>query len=373
MSRRLWWSLVLFDHRICELCDDKTTTLTPVWDCHTPLNVNDFELRPEMKNVPAVHDKPTEALFVTVRSELADSIRHCTFHVNFANPSLNAIAQPRAILELTALEKTIEDKYLTHCNSEHPLHFMTIWTTRATLARNRLLEHYSRRSTISAKPTDAERRTAFSSALSMLGCDTILKKSSLVQRYLWFVDLHFPALAYIHLLNGLIVQPSHVDADKAWDAMSDNYEALTLRRRQLSTDEELGVHFLLVSFSRVILTAWDAREASLKEQNEPMMLTPRIVSDIRNNVMQMTSSCSLSQQAGQCSEGQRSTSITDDFSTLDFPMNQGSQNITIEEPAFADISCADFFPNTLEQPVLDVNMDQFLSDMGWRWVGTQDW
>lgn len=28
--RRLWWSLVMFDHRICEMSDYKTTTLTPI-------------------------------------------------------------------------------------------------------------------------------------------------------------------------------------------------------------------------------------------------------------------------------------------------------------------------------------------------------
>jgi hypothetical protein len=41
MRRRLWWSLVLFDSRISEMANDRTTTLIPTWDCRIPLNVND--------------------------------------------------------------------------------------------------------------------------------------------------------------------------------------------------------------------------------------------------------------------------------------------------------------------------------------------
>ncbi len=44
--RRLWWSLVIFDNRICEMFDYKMATLTPFWDCKPPVNVNDFEILP---------------------------------------------------------------------------------------------------------------------------------------------------------------------------------------------------------------------------------------------------------------------------------------------------------------------------------------
>ena len=379
MSRRLWWSVVVFDHRICELCDDKTTSLTPVWDCQTPLNVNDIELRQEIKNSPAAHEKPTEALFAIVRSELADSIRHSAFHVNFANPSLNAITQPRVALDdtgpegsaLVATEKAMKDKYLAYCNPEDPLHFVTIWTTRASIARNRLLEHYSRRSTASARLMDEERRAAFCFALDMLECDTTLKSSPLAKRYLWFNDLYFPALAYVHLLNGLMKKPGESDADKAWHAMSDNYDALTPRRNQLSTDEHGGVHFLFVTFSRVILQAWDAREAFQKQRNEPNLAPPRLVSDIRSKVMEMTSISLSKNNVELPNKSIGSTSNTNNSSIAAFLMNQGDQNDISREQDFTDPRSEGFFLNTSEQPILDVNLDQFLPEVDWRWIDTQ--
>lgn len=44
MRRRLWWSLVIFDNRICEMFDYRKATLAPTWDCHVPLNLSDFEV-----------------------------------------------------------------------------------------------------------------------------------------------------------------------------------------------------------------------------------------------------------------------------------------------------------------------------------------
>jgi hypothetical protein len=58
MRRRLWWSLIMFDNRICEMFDYKTAMLAPTWDCRTPLNVNDFSIRPEVKTPPVIHENP---------------------------------------------------------------------------------------------------------------------------------------------------------------------------------------------------------------------------------------------------------------------------------------------------------------------------
>lgn len=118
MRRRLWWSLMLFDTRICEMADYKAMMLTPTWDCRAPLNVNDFDLQPEMKDPPAVQGKSTEAIFAVVCSEMGEFVRHSAFHLDFISPALKTVAKAvqRGPVpeggELVTLEKTIEDKYL---------------------------------------------------------------------------------------------------------------------------------------------------------------------------------------------------------------------------------------------------------------------
>ncbi|KAL9041218.1 MAG: hypothetical protein Q9214_004182 [Letrouitia sp. 1 TL-2023] len=285
MRRRLWWSLMVFDNRICEMYDYKTATLAPTWNCRIPLNVNDFELRLEMKTPPSVHGNPTEALFAVVRSEMGDFVRHSAFHLDFTNPSLNTVAKDTRHGEegeMIALEKTIEDKYLAFCNAEDPLHFMTIWTTRSYLAKNRLLEHHSRHSTSSTQQTDTQCNAAFFYALGMLECDTKLMTSPLTKGYLWFIHFHFPFPAYIHILQDLRKRPTEDQAEKAWEVMSENYEARIMNVKQ---DDR---PFFIV-FARIVLQAWEAREALFIEQDKPLE-PPRVVSDIRHKVMQMTAS-----------------------------------------------------------------------------------
>jgi hypothetical protein len=150
MRRRLWWSLLLFDDRVCELARNKTTMLTPTWDCSMPLNVNDCDLSPDMTNPPSAQEKPSEAVFAVVRSEIADFTRHSTMFLDFVNPVLKVVAtnvhdgQIPQEGGVAALRAMIEQRYLRLCNPESSLHLMTIWMARGFLAKGQLLEHYSK-------------------------------------------------------------------------------------------------------------------------------------------------------------------------------------------------------------------------------------
>ncbi|KAA8571960.1 hypothetical protein EYC84_001902 [Monilinia fructicola] len=141
MRRRLWWSLVLYDTRIGELSDSKHAILAPTWDCKIPLNASDSDFHMEMKDPPQIQGKPTEAIFTVLRCELADFIRNTTFHLGFSNPALKPAAKDTqhdpsgGDSELANLEKLIEDRYLQFCDPENPIHFMTIWTTRLSIAQ----------------------------------------------------------------------------------------------------------------------------------------------------------------------------------------------------------------------------------------------
>lgn len=368
MRRRLWWSLVTFDHRLCEMSDIKTTNLTPAWDCKTPLNVNDSELRPEMKSSPPTHDNPTEALFVVVRSELAEFVRHSAFHINFINPSLNVLAKPKHGPAadgdgLTLLEKIIEDKYLDSCDPDNPLHFMTIWTTRAFLARNRLLEHYSRFSTSSAQQTESQRSAAVSHALSMLECETKLRTSPLTKGFLWHVDSNVPALAYVHILNGLKTRPDDDHADRAWEALSDNYEA----RVAYCKAGEYGISDV---FSRVVLQVWAAREELCREQGRPVVQPPRIVEMFRN----VAAGAGQALPPQQVDPGQRNVEamgMSTAGPSIPMPVTFGGGHASGNQ-FFPGVGLG-AYPEIPGQAMMDVDMDQFLNPVDWRWMHARGW
>lgn len=285
MRRRLWWSLILFDTRICEMSDYKATMLAPSWDCRIPLNVNDSDLRLEMKDLPVVQGTSTEALFIVVRSEVAEFIRNSMFYLEFTNPALKPIAKdihhgpiPEGG-EAVALEKMIEDKYLKFCDPENMLHFMTIWMTRSYLAKCRLVEHYSVYYNSSVHQTEAQCDAGISYALRMLECDTKLMASPLTKRFFWLNQLYFPMPAYIQIVQDLRRRPVSKLAEQSWEVMSTNYEA---RFDALYGD---GSPFFRV-FAKLILQAWEGREAVLRQSDEPFML-PTVVSRIREQATQM--------------------------------------------------------------------------------------
>jgi hypothetical protein len=284
LRRRLWWSLVLFDARISEMAEHKISTLAPTWDCRIPLNVSDSDLRSEMKEPPSVQGKATEALFAVVRSELGDFVRHTMFHLDFTSPALKPIVPE--VADLAILEKLINEKYLKFCDEENPLHFMTIWWTRSYLAKCRLLEHHSKYSCLSMPQTDAQRDTLISIAILMLECDTKLRSSPLTKPFRWLVHLHFAAPAYLQIVQDLRMRPSCELAEQAWEAMSDNFEAVFVFVKE---DNESPIFRI---FTKMILHAWEAREATFSEPLTP----PRIVSSMRYRLAQIEQKTQVVQQ-----------------------------------------------------------------------------
>ena len=286
MRRRLWWSLILFDTRISEIACSQTVTLDPTFHCKVPLNVNDSDLRLEMKEPPPIQERSSEAIFAVVRCELGDFIRHTASHLDFTNPALKPIARHHhnnpnlESDELVKLEKAIEDRHLKFCDQDNPLHFMTIWSARAYLAKCRLLEHHSRFSGSNVCRTEAQRDAATSHALRYLECDTKIMTSPLTKGFRWLNDFYFPFPAYIQIVQDLRRRPMSDHAQNAWETISNNYEA-----RFNSHYKDCGSFFHI--FAKIVLDAWKAYEIA-STQLRTALTPPRIVSSIRHVLVQTT-------------------------------------------------------------------------------------
>ena len=280
MRRRVWWSLSIFDTRVGELADYKTTTLSPIFDCKTLLNINDSDLRTELREPPTVHGIPTEAIFAVLRSEVANFVRHTTFYLDFTNPALKPVTKDdqqdvnAESSELAPLEKMIEEKYLRFCDPDNPLHFMTIWTTRYYIAKYRLMEHYWKISVSTVAQMDTQRDTALSIALNMLEGDTKILSDPRTKGYRWLFYLYFPFPAYIYTIQDL--GSRNKQAARAWEVMSDNYKA----RCALTATNGSAI---FTFFSRIVLAAWKAHEAACGQTGQSLT-PPGIVSQIRSQL-----------------------------------------------------------------------------------------
>lgn len=316
MRRRLWWALIRLDNRIGEMADYKITMSTGVWDCSVPLNVNDSDLRPEMKEPPVAQDVPTEALFVVTCSELNNAISRTKLNHGFSTPALDQHTALTTSGELAALEERMNETYLKSTLMENPLHFMTVWTTRGYIAKYRLIKHFARSinpTTSSMQQSEAQRDAAMSHAFTVLDCDTKVASSPLTKGFLWLTRFYFPFPAYIHIIQNMKKRPLSKHAAQAWELMSDNFEA---RFTQASKSGSV----LLRMFSKVIMPGWDAREAALKAAGESVVL-PKIVSLIRYYLTQDLQTPSASERFGGFS-----TTDTDSLSNL-MPMDLGAESM----------------------------------------------
>lgn len=309
MSRRLWWSLVLFDGRISEMTDSKSTMLNPTWDCKPPHNLNDTDLRAEMKQLPDSQSKSTEALFVVMRSTIGEYVRQAKAHLDFTMPALKPIVGGSS---LDILEEKIEGR-LRLCDMGNPIHYMTTWITRGSLARYRLLEHYASHSSTCVPQTDSKRDVAMSFAFTMLDCDTKIMTSSLTKKYQWFMQLHFPFPAYIHIVLDLQRRLDGKLARQAWEVMSDNFDA----RFELLNLSDSRIMTKVSAFTKVVLQAWEAVEVVYKHARPGNDIdVPRIVAKIRKHEATIAHATRIAQT------GQVDMTMLADFNDIptEFPM-----------------------------------------------------
>ena len=336
MRRRLWWSLVIFDTRISEMSGHKAVVLTPAWDCRPPLNVNDSDLRPEMKTTPAARTESTEMVFAVLRSEVNDFVRRSPFWLDFTNPALKSVAKdtqqtsPGSNGDVNAFGKIMEDKYLKSCNPDNPLDFMAIWSTRGLLAKQGLLEHFSRYS--SGPQTQTQRDAGFFHGMRMLECDTKLMTSPMTKKYFWLVQFFlFPFLAYIHLVQELKRQPAIEHAERAWEAMNENYEARFMGWPK-SPFKKIC--------SKFVMQAWAAREAMLSQSGKSEA-PPQMVKDMKAYVIKMApntqdSPMDHSSSATDTNSDDFPMPITMDFSGQGFLQGMGGQGYLSMGPMFFD-------------------------------------
>lgn len=287
LRRRLWWSFVIFDTRVGEM-SGQPTTLTPTWDCALPANLNDFELQPEMKDLPRPQSNISEAVFVSTRTEMSDVLRYSSFYLDFINPAYKAIAQksPKYAAQqddvLDKLDQVLNEKYVSQCNPENSVHLMAIWMTRGLMGKNRLLQHYSKRARSPASVTEAQRDEALEAAITMLECDAKLMQDPSIRGFQWYLYLYFPFSAYFHTLQDLRKRPGCPQSLRAWNTMSENYEA-----RFMFRDQAYDIMFNL--FAKLTLAAWHASEQSYQAAGVPYTTSSMVahikskIEDMRNN------------------------------------------------------------------------------------------
>lgn len=237
----------MLDYRSCQRAGIPVEL--QVKNIRRPLNINDTDLVPTMKEPPVEHKGVSEMLFCSVQSELGEFSRQ----INGA-----VIDKNRALNDLVVL---LEQKYLHHCDPAVPFHLIVLIMSRSTVyhmkfAANHHCQHNQDNDTCTTL-SDPEREMLFSVGLNIIENDNLAHSTSRIQQFLWFFNNHSLFDALVFLLRELRSRVSGEQVEQAWIQVT---KAYSLHPEMIT----YGNKPLYLKIGNLAIAAWENRVGEMK-------------------------------------------------------------------------------------------------------------
>lgn len=273
IRRRLWWQIMFLDGFAEKLAGTGGNVM--MGDTKPPLNLNDSDLFPGMKELPKEHEGATEMMFFLLRTHVGTFLkRTMNAESNFdgvwnklTTSALSVPAKDKAIDELEAL---FQRKFLQYCDKSIPWHFMCTFIAKAIIFMMRFMAHnpeqYGANSV--AHVPQSEKDMLFNVALQVTSIQNLAYTNKEMQGFIWHVNLHFQWKSFIYLVGELRYRTEAPEADEAWKQVKLVYDFHPNFAREVSR------RALPIAVGNLTLKAWDAfREArDLPEEGEPYFI-----------------------------------------------------------------------------------------------------
>lgn len=230
VRRRLWWQFLTRDSRSAEDHGISSWSTVPGYDTKMPLNIDDSELRPDMKELPAPHNGWTKMSLPLTCMEVAQTLQTVA-HLSMT-PSGST---PKEVIRsnlFNQLRSRVE-YYIKPCNPVIPIQRMTMKTALAIVHK---IDFVTRQQLANLENPD--KRNAFateSNLLSALRCLEIhleLWGDELLRPYRWCMYGHPQYHMLLYVLWHLCVCPGGPSVERAWAIVERMFE---LEQVRLST------------------------------------------------------------------------------------------------------------------------------------------
>ena len=220
MRRRLWWQIVALDTRASEDHGTDPSINESLYDTKFPLNIDDEDLNPDMKDSPQEHDGWTEETFDLIRCTVTTSVRR----FNWAPAGPGPCRKKEATITLEDKEKLIEElhqyienKYLKLCDLTVPLQWVCATVTRLIMAKFWLIIHhpFQREDRGEFMPQEVKDRM-FLTSLEVIEFSYLLETERATAKWGWLFRTYIQWHAVAYVLSQLTIRTSGPQVDKAW-------------------------------------------------------------------------------------------------------------------------------------------------------------
>lgn len=276
MRRRLWWQIDMIDSSVGHM-SGSFSGVFPLSQTNLPLNVNDSDLYPDMKDNPLEHRGSTEMLFCLSR--------YVTRACISKHPQLRELMlkSPWPIMREWApkLEdkdcfidagEILRERFLRHCDESIPFHLLALTTGKIIQAMMNLFAQHPYTNQLSDKSiTQSENNRFFSVCLEVAECECILLTDEKTRRYLWYISFHVPWDTLVFLLFELRTRVSGDEVSKAWNCI-DIICSVTF--------EQIGpnaLNHLSFAIARLTLKIWQMHTRECARRGIATAARPRVI------------------------------------------------------------------------------------------------
>lgn len=282
MRRRLWWQIVLLDFNAAELTGFGALGEVSWWNTKSPSNVNDADIWPDMKEPPVEKIGATEMIACLLRYEVCVFWRTKLVQMSTAEQDLTRVVRrwvdAATISERDAVidefKSTLEEKFLKYCDPSEPLHILTSIMGRIliTCKSMQIKAHHLRRSASERDVPDSERRFLWTTSMSLIEADNMVRSYRSLQKFNWYTDVNFQWHAFVYVLGELIARPTGEGKDDAWVQI----EGVFKNHPNFISDHKRPLHIAIAS---MCLRAWQTRHKAQLEnpQGSSWLDTPAFI------------------------------------------------------------------------------------------------
>ena len=231
MRRRLWWQICILDARASEDHGCDPTVIDQLFDTDLPLNVNDEDISPDMKEFPEERTGFTEMTFSLIRCEVTVTFRHINYVPANPKPCFEKFAS--TTLEekkrwVTECHERLEDRYLKHCDMTVPLYWVTATVCRLIMAKMWLMIYhpFQRKDGGRSLPQDVKDKL-FLTSLENIEYMILLDTEARTMKWGWLIRTYVQWHALAFLLTELCTRTKGPMIDRAWAAVEKTMKTQT--------------------------------------------------------------------------------------------------------------------------------------------------
>ncbi|KAL2042014.1 hypothetical protein N7G274_005202 [Stereocaulon virgatum] len=225
MRRRLWWQICTLDVRASEDQGADPSIIEQSFDTKFPLNINDEDINPTMKEAPEGHEGATEMTFDLIRFSVSTTVRRLSYAPAGPGPcrtkSMGLSLEDKEHL-IDELHQYLEKKYLRHLDTTIPLHWVAATVARLIMAKMWLIVHHplSRVDRGAGLSRDVEDRL-FLTSVEVIEFSRLLETDKATVKWGWLFRTYVQWHALAFVLSQLCVRTIGPDVDKAWMVIED--------------------------------------------------------------------------------------------------------------------------------------------------------